>query len=69
MTKLEKMKQSVGKKVIIVDIDGNECRGRVAFHEDADENDMNEYAIHVRRDDNDFEGFYESDIKSIEIIE
>ncbi len=68
MTKLDTMKKSHGKKVRIIDIDGKEYNGYVRFVEDADENDMNEFAIHVWHETNS-DGFYESDIKSIEIIE
>ncbi len=66
MTKLEKMKSSLGKRVLIEDIDGKTYRGFVQFIEDADENDMNEFVICVRHGEDGFDGFYESDIVSIE---
>ena len=69
MTMLEKMKSSVGKKVKIIDVEGNEYSGTVWFIEDADENPSNEYALILIRGKNDVDGFYESEIKSIEIIQ
>lgn len=65
MTMLEKMKDSVGKKVTIVDADGDEHSGIVWYIEDADENPANEYMLVLCNGKNNVDGFYESEIKSI----
>lgn len=65
MAMLEQMKASVGKKVKIVDTEGNEYSGTVWFIEDADENPSDEYALVLCSGKNNVDGFYESEIKSI----
>lgn len=70
MTEIEKMmRETVGKKIRVIDNEGEEYIGvNMVFEEDFDNFDENEPSICILLNKKSGVGFFESGIKEIEVI-
>lgn len=68
MTILEQMKNAIGKKIRVTTKDGEKVEGTGWYVEDHIDNPKDEYALIIVCAPREYDGFNESEIKTIEVL-